>query len=307
MKKMIQTFIVLIMIMILLPVGVYAQGNVEMQHPVSVVYEAVYAGRPVSGMEVRMYQISTMDETGELHVLEPYSECSSDLDIRGENDSAWQSMAEVMYQKILAGEYSVDVTGVTDENGIVTMGGMDKGLYLVCSDTCEINGYVYSSLPFFISLPDRNHEENSWNYDVAVHAKIEQNPVVADYRVNKIWRDTGYENRRPSSITVSLICDGEPYGEPVTLPYEGHWSYTWHDLDTNHEWTVKEEIPEGYRSTVNREGSVYILTNTYMIETPATPDRIPNTGQLWWPVPVLLGIGLVCIVIGIIRGRSDHA
>ncbi|MGM9941424.1 MAG: Cna B-type domain-containing protein [Bulleidia sp.] len=307
MKKMVKTFIVCIMIMVLLPVGVYAQGNVETERPVSVVFGAVYAGMPVSGMEVRMYQTASMDETGELHVLEPFNDYTYDLDFHGENDSAWQSMAEMMYQEILTEEHSVSVTGVTDENGTVYMEGMEKGLYLVCSDPCEINGYVYSSLPFFISLPDRNNTENSWNYDINVNAKIEQNPVVMDYSVNKVWKDTGYENRRPSSITVSLICDGKTYGEPVTLPYEGHWSYTWYDLDTNHEWTIREEVPDGYRSTVSREGNVYVLTNTYMPETPSTPDKIPNTGQLWWPVPVLLGLGLICVVIGIIRGRSDHA
>jgi hypothetical protein len=31
---------------------------------------------------------------------------------------------------------------------------------------------------------------------------------------------------------------------------------------------------------------------------------IPQTGQLWWPVPVMVAFGLAFIVIGLIRRRN---
>lgn len=34
--------------------------------------------------------------------------------------------------------------------------------------------------------------------------------------------------------------------------------------------------------------------------------KLPQTGQLWWPVPVLLCMGLVCIIIGLIRRREEQ-
>lgn len=36
---------------------------------------------------------------------------------------------------------------------------------------------------------------------------------------------------------------------------------------------------------------------------PIYGDNLPQTGQLWWPVPVLLCAGLACIVVGLIRRR----
>lgn len=38
---------------------------------------------------------------------------------------------------------------------------------------------------------------------------------------------------------------------------------------------------------------------------PEKPDKLPQTGQLWWPVPVLICLGLACIAVGLIRRRRD--
>ena len=33
--------------------------------------------------------------------------------------------------------------------------------------------------------------------------------------------------------------------------------------------------------------------------------KLPQTGQPWWPVPVLLAAGLVLVIIGLVRRRGD--
>lgn len=40
--------------------------------------------------------------------------------------------------------------------------------------------------------------------------------------------------------------------------------------------------------------------------TPPSPggSKLPQTGQLWWPVPVLICMGLGCIAVGLIRRRE---
>lgn len=37
-----------------------------------------------------------------------------------------------------------------------------------------------------------------------------------------------------------------------------------------------------------------------------TNKRLPQTGLLWWPVPVLLSAGLLCVIIGVVRRRGDE-
>ncbi len=36
------------------------------------------------------------------------------------------------------------------------------------------------------------------------------------------------------------------------------------------------------------------------------PSRLPQTGQLWWPVPILFILGFWLVMIGLIRRRNDR-
>lgn len=39
---------------------------------------------------------------------------------------------------------------------------------------------------------------------------------------------------------------------------------------------------------------------------PSTPgEKLPQTGQLWWPVPVLLAAGLLFVVLGLVKRRGS--
>lgn len=299
-KKLMKKLICFLMFLsCLLPV--YAQGNVDMEHPVSV---TVHTG--VTGMEVQMYMISSMDETGELHVTDTYALYSEDLDIRGKDDSSWQEMSEVISSYITLNDIDASLSGYSDENGEVTFTGFEKGLYLIKCSKLERENTVYSSLPFFVMVPEQDMEENVWNYSVYAQVKMETGPVLTDLSVNKVWNDRGYESQRPEEITVHLYMDGNEY-DSITLPYEGHWSYTWTEIEAGHEWNVTEDTLDGYRTSVRSEGNVFTITNTKMPETPRT-NEIPDTGQLWWPVPILLCAGLILVIAGQIVYRSnDHA
>lgn len=183
------------------------------------------------------------------------------------------------------------------------------------------NGEVYDT----VKLSDANNWKYSWNnlpkdsewtvreaavpvqYTVSTVQEgtayiltntyiIEPEPI--DVEVLKIWKDEGHENERPNKITAALLRDGVVY-ETVALHAENGWSYQWHALDPSYTWTVKEQtVLDKYTSSAVRDGDVFIITNTY--------SAIPQTGQLWWPVPILLAFGLGMIVIGLIRRRGLH-
>ena len=38
----------------------------------------------------------------------------------------------------------------------------------------------------------------------------------------------------------------------------------------------------------------------------AADERLPQTGQLWWPVPVLAGVGIALVVAGVLRRRGSR-
>lgn len=103
-----------------------------------------------------------------------------------------------------------------------------------------------------------NHYDNHFvitNDDV----DIEQKPETVNVR--KVWViDDG--GQRPDSVSVQLMRDGEPFGDPVTLNDANDWSHAWNDLESGHNWTVVElNVPDGFKATVSQSGDTFTIIN----------------------------------------------
>lgn len=117
-------------------------------------------------------------------------------------------------------------------------------------------------------------------------------------RVQKVWKDDDKKNR-PSSIGVDLLGDGKVVDHQV-LSEENHWTYAWNDLSGDMRWScVETSVPSGYSVSSYREGDHIVLKNSLnkIVDSKKSESNLPLTGQLWWPVPVLLFVGLGCICI----------
>ena len=95
----------------------------------------------------------------------------------------------------------------------------------------------------------------------------------------KTWIDP--EGTVHPEITINLLRDGEPYGDPITLK-NGETDYSFdnlpkYDLTDGHlyEYTVKEDIVEGYTSVVDG----YNITNTIK------QDYVSVAGTKTWKDP----------------------
>lgn len=136
-----------------------------------------------------------------------------------------------------------------------------------------------------ITLDDRDAGrigEIDWVFTVEQFAEPE------DLTVNKVWSDNG--KNRPTSVSVALY-NGGTLVETVTLSDDNNWAHTWRDLDGMGKWSVKEiNVPKGYKATYKISDGVTTITNT---------ASLIQTGQLNWPIPVLSGMGLILLVLGI--------
>lgn len=306
--KRLSALILCLMVVLLIPVSAGAMGNIDMGTPVSLTLKAQSGTAdpktPVAGMRFDVYLISTVDHTGELTVTDTYK--GFDLDIRGENDDAWKAMAGTLSDYITENKIKSSLSAETDKSGLVSFPGIDKGLYLVMGQNMVKDGYVYSATPFFVMLPSQDEHGTGWVYAITANPKIGVKPVLEDFEVIKIWKDEGHENLRPREITVTLLCDGVEY-DTVILSKENNWKYIWENLDTNYTWTVVEARVPGYNEPeVQQDGNTFTVTNTYT--TPGKPPKLPQTGQLWWPVPVLIAAGLFFVLIGLLcrKGSQDE-
>ena len=88
------------------------------------------------------------------------------------------------------------------------------------------------------------------------------------------------------------------------LSQENNWEYTWSDLDGGSKWQIVEaNVPNGYTVTTTQESNIFVLTNTYPSKQ---PSKLPQTGMLWWPAPLLVCVGLLFLITGIIlRYKQD--
>ncbi len=220
-----------------------------------------------------------------------------------------------------------DYEGATDANGQLTFDGLDAGLYLVCGEILEVGNSIYipSSLLFEI-----NHGYTTMDWDaypkLEYHTKSEQ---VVRYTVKKVWLNEDGEQCDPqTAITVDIYRDLERY-QTVVLSEENNWYYEWEGYDY-FDFRVQEVvIPEGFRVEYDSNGTQYLIknilvpqetttTSTNHIETTttvssstlittATSERIPQTGQLWWPVPLLGLLGVLLVAVGLrFRAMENH-
>ena len=165
--------------------------------------------------------------------------------------------------------------------------------------------------------------------------------------IRKVWvEDT--EEDRPDSILVEIYHDEELYDTvEVEEKYRWRTSYYIPERYENDDWWVQEpDVPEGYEDYIDEtRDNVFVITNTYVgVEeesseessepsvTPSEPSvgpsepssepseptpepeepaepTLPQTGQVWWPIIILLAGGAVLVAFGAfrtMRGNSRH-
>lgn len=221
-------------------------------------------------------------------------------------------MASTLEGYVLRDKISSVVLGKTDERGELISEGLAHGLYLILGRQHTQDNTTYTTEPFMVMLPTAHETENIWLYDVEVNPKhesyTEPSEDTISRKVLKVWKDEGYQNVRPQEIIVQLLCDGWVH-ETVTLNAANNWRHRWDGLDSECHWTIVEKETDGYMVGVTLEGTTFVVTNTYdgydIPENLNEPDvTLPQTGQLWWPVPVLLVSGLFLIILGRLRRRN---
>ena len=302
-----------VMFLLIMAGQVFASETVNPDKDVTLTITSIWDQKSIPGMEYKLYLVSTFDENGKLTPSAEFRTYAQKLDIKGKNDEAWHTLAQELDDAFIAGKISAQPADAvtSNENGITKFPSrgktLVKGLYLVLSTCVEYDGFVYVTSPFFVSLPWADTDGQNWDYDVdmQIAPKIARKPLREDLKVIKIWDDKGNNTKRPKTITIRLKRDGVEY-DVITLPQNNRWEYTWKDLETKYHWTVTEDKVEGYKDpSITREGNTFKVVNTVKPgPTPPPTPTLPQTGQLWWPVPILISIGLLLMVLGVIRRKE---
>ena len=235
---------------------------------------------PVSNMQVSLYRVA--DEN--YNLVDSFSRYSIDLkqDVQG--------AANALENRILMDGIEADACVTSDSVGNASFTGLESGIYLVVGKEVFQDGVFYMPQVSLVSLSG----------DLSVDLKYETSDKPSRIHVLKVWKKDNKKSR-PKSIEVCLLRSDGIVVDKVVLNSDNQWSTTWDNLSTLYTYRVMETtVPSGYKESCIREKDTIVLTNTgnFTDKVEKKDEVLPNSGQLWWPVPVLLFVGLVLFGLG---------
>lgn len=220
------------------------------------------------------------------------------------SSSALQSTANSLANVVHSDNITPLATATTDEYGKAQFSNLQNGVYLICGQTFSTDTTEFKFSPMIVEISYAT-EDLVISYGKFTATDIPQ-PEKTRYSVKKIWKSESDDSlARPTSISVEIYCDGELF-DTVTLNSENNWSAFWESDQTDVQWSVKEiDIPTDYTVSYSNDGTAFEVVNTYSKTTPPPADNppsepdIPQTGQLWWPVPLMIIAGILFVALGL--------
>lgn len=327
-NKRICAGVLALLCILLFPVPVFAAGAIDPAKDVSLTISYQHEDTPVSDVPFQLYCVAEIDQYAEFTLTGDFKDYP--VRVNGLDSDAWRALAETLAGYVQRDGLIPLDSGKTDRSGLVVFPNQQQrlspGLYLVTAEPITIDGYTYVTEPFLVSLPNLDKSSDTWQYDVSVAPKYTRtynppdrpNDETVDRKVLKIWDDGGASENRPKEITVQLLKDGKVF-DTVRLNADCGWKHLWTDLPKYENgrllvWRVVEQRVEDYTVSVTQEGITFVVTNT--CEHPEIPDqptpenpgpKLPQTGVLWWPVPVLTAVGLAFLAAGtLFLKKKDH-
>lgn len=270
MMKKIVYFVFVLLLCCLLPTTLFAKTD----------FMNLIVTCPVSNMQVSLYRVA--DEN--YNLVESFSQYSIDLkqDVQG--------AANALENRILMDGIEADASNSSDSSYKASFTGLESGIYLVVGKEVFQDGVFYMPQVSLVSLSG----------DLSVDLKYETSNKVSRIHVLKVWKRDSKKSR-PKSIEVCLLRSDGIVVDRVVLNSDNQWSTTWENLSTLYTYRVMEtSVPSGYKESCTREKDTIVLTNTgnFTDKVEKKDEVLPNSGQLWWPVPVLLFVGLVLFGLG---------
>lgn len=304
MGKVMRYLLMCIMILgFMIPQNAYAIDRMDEERPVSLHIDYRGAGKNIVGTGVWIYKIADVSGFGEFELAGDFAKYP--VEVNGLDAEGWRLLAETLEIYVLRDEIEATDFASVGEDGMAhfpaSQQEMTKGLYLVVSQNYIDEEQNYTYTPILICLPNRDVNDE-WIYEETIYPKDGPADETTELQVIKIWKDSNNEKVRPKEIEVELLKDGKVC-QTVKLNKDNNWRYEWTMLEKGHEWKVAEKkVPNGYKVSIGKEEAAYVITNTYEPPTPPnTPPNLPQTGMLWWPVPILAGAGMLFFMIGWVK------
>lgn len=257
----------------------------------------------LTGMNWRLYNVG--QRVGDHYVLnDSFKDYPVEIDMTS-NDSM-NKAASTLENYAIIDQIPCQSSGQIDETGCLVFPNLSSGLYMVSGTVFNINEVFYYPSASLIEI---NTNSDKDNVEHVVYPKVKYallSEINLNNTVKKIWNDSKSEHEE---VNISIFKNTELY-KTVTLNNDNDWTFNWKATEVA-EWRVKETVvPKDYTVSYHSDNGKFAVENTF-IGTASTPPpssivttayskpKLPQTGQLWWPIAILGSGGIIMLIIGI--------
>lgn len=313
MKKTAVLCVLLCFCVCFVPCGVYAASTadanalIDTSHECSLTLEYNRPDAVLGGFAAELYLVA--DVSADMCYTLTDAFASTRLAVNGITSSdEWKTVRTTLESFVAAYKPEPAQSVNADENGSVVFTGLNPGLYFVMPVSPDDNGIVYFFDSLIVSVPGLD-DGGDWIYDVTVSPKASAVAWGAheEYKVVKLWRDSGDMQTRPAEITVDIMRGGNVV-KTVVLSAENNWSYSWSTANKGDVWQVCEkDVPDGYVMTVEKHSTVFSIINA----EPDAPSPPPtgDTFDVGFYIALMCVSGLVLMLFSALpkhKGRENR-
>lgn len=266
-------------------------------------------GQSLPGARIDLRQAATWSPEGGLTPTKDFAGYPIDWNVLNADAETFRQLAETLSGYASRDQIASQATQTTAADGTAAFTGLQRGLYLVTIGAVSLGAEDYAPSAMLAALPGNDPDASGQagqagqTMDVKLQPKVEATTHLTQVTVRKEWKNDN-DSVRPKSVTMQLLRDGVDV-QDVELNAANGWTYTWPDLEANHEWRVVEQSkPDGYTVLVDREGAETIVTNTYESKHPEQAES-PNTGADVAMI-ALAAVILAAIALIILAVRRRH-
>ena len=238
----------------------------------------------INGLEVYFCQIAELNSTG-YHLTNAFE--NSGISISGIVNTPNEMTAKTIADYIKSN--NVSAKSVISENGKAVVSDLNLGIWIVYPQ--ENSKYTFN--PYIVFLPFESN--GKLYYEISSSPKVEDSNLnEMNIYVVKKWDDrNNASKKRPDSVTVELLENDIVVTEAVLSEANG-WTHTFTKLSKNGNYSVREKAVADYKASYSGDfQNGFIVTNTYVGE------KLPQTGQYWWPIVIIAIAGIGFVLLGI--------
>ena len=189
----------------------------------------------------------------------------------------------------LVSEMEYTYTFITDHQGKAHISNLPLGLYYV-KQINSVEGYAPCK-SFIVTMPMK--ENASYIYDVNASPKTEVEKLIS-ITIKKEWEAD--ENATiPNEVTIQLYNE-DTLVKTAVLNERNNWQISYENMPKSDAYVVKEtNIADGFTPIYEEYNYIFTVTNV---------SSLVDTGQLFWPIPVLGFAGIMFITMGFLIIRK---